>query len=63
MSSSKVFLSITANGREGVWRLLHIEYCTPQEKVLKEMEDDICNLQPESEGFILVELRSGAHAI
>ena len=27
------------------------------------MEDDICNLQPESEGFILVELRSGAHAI
>jgi len=34
----------------------------PRKNVLKEMEDDVCNLQPESEGFILVEFCSGAHA-
>jgi len=62
VSSGKVFPSITANGRERERRLLCIEYCTPQEKVLKEMEDDVCNLQLESEGFILVEFCSGAHA-
>ena len=62
VSSGKVFPSITANGREEERRLLCIKYCTPQEKVLKEMEDDLCNLQPESEGFILVEFCSGAHA-
>ena len=59
MSAGKVFPSITANGREGVWRLLHIEYHTPRDQVLREMEDDISNLQPESENFILVELQSG----
>lgn len=59
VSAGKVFPSITANGREGVWRLLHIEYHAPRDKVLKEMEDDVYNLQPESEGFILVELQSG----
>ena len=48
-----------SNGREGVWRLLHIDYHAPRDKVLKEMEDDVYNLQPESEGFILAELQSG----
>ena len=63
MSAGKVFPSITANGREGVWRLLNMEYHTPRDKVLKEMEDDISNLQPESEDFLLMELHSGVNTV
>ena len=63
VSAGKVFPSITANGREGVWRLLNMEYHTPRDKVLKEMEDDISNLQPESEDFLLMELHSGVNTV
>ena len=60
MSAGKNFPSITATGREGVWQLLHYEFCTPLQEVVKGMEDD-AKLKPESEDFILLELHSGVN--
>ncbi len=54
-SETRVFPGIAATRRVGVWRLLRFEYRTPYDA----MEEDLCGLQPESEGFILVELKSG----
>ena len=54
-----VYPGIAATGREGVWRLLQFEYRTPLEDVSRGMENDTLYIQPESEGFILVELQSG----
>ena len=58
-SDKKVYPGIAATGREGVWRLLQFEYRTPLEDVRRGMENDTLYIQPESEGFILVELQSG----
>ncbi len=58
-SETQVFPGIAATGRVGVWRLHRFEYRTPYDDTLRAMEEDLCGLQPESEGFILVELKSG----
>ncbi len=58
-SRNRVFPGIAATGREGVWRLLQYNYHTPLDDVCHSMENDAWNVQPESEGFIIVELQSG----
>lgn len=61
VSQDKVFPYITATGREGVWCLMRFEYCVPHQDIVKQIEGDMCTLQPESEGFILIELQLGLH--
>ena len=50
----------TATGRNGVWREMRSECHASDKQVVEQMEDDIFNIQPECNDFILVELQSGA---
>lgn len=54
-----VFTNILAKGREGVCRLLHMDYTSPKNVVVKGLKDDRCSLQAENEGLFLVELEIG----
>ena len=56
---SNIIRSIIVTGQEGIWRLLHGEHHMKCQEVTNRMEDDLWNIQPESEAFFLVKLESG----
>lgn len=57
--TGKVFMSITAAGREGIWRLQNFDFRASTADVEKGMEDDLGSLQPENDNFFLVEIQIG----
>ena len=57
-TSYEVSCTVTA-GQEGIWCLLHGEHHMKCQEVTNRMEDDLWNIQPESETFFLVKLESG----
>ncbi len=56
--SGKIFPSVRAVGRDGLWRLRQFDYRASKHVVAKALEDEACVLQAE-EGFFLVELEVG----
>ena len=56
---NNIIRSVTVTGQEGIWRLLHGEHHMKGQEVTNRMEDDLWNIQPESEAFFLVKLESG----
>lgn len=62
MGTSTVNADVVVNGREGVWCLLNHEYHLPRKEVLQHIKTDVPTLQPEAEGFVMVELQLGQYA-
>ena len=59
MSESNIIRSIIVTGQEGIWHPLHGEHHMKCQEVANRMEDDLWNIQPESEDFFLIKLESG----
>ena len=62
MGTSTINADIIATGREGVWCLQNHEYHLPRKEVIQQVKD-FPTLQPEAEGFVMVELHIGQCAM
>ena len=53
--------SISANGRGGVWRLIHFDLYCSDAKVYESVQSEIPTFQPESFDFIIMALKVGRY--
>ena len=60
MDTSTINADVIATGREGVTVVFgNHEYHLPRKEVVQQVKEDLPTLQPEAEGFVMVELQTG----
>lgn len=61
MESNLVVTAVVALGREGVWRLQHVDFTLSDTEVKEKIQSFHYILQPEEDGeYALIELKAGA---